>query len=224
LSTPIAGLLRLALALAVHHQHAAQAQGVALVDELEDFAPCARHAHAVQVEARLGGIATLLELAEYTVLDTGALELEDVPGIQGLHALVGEGIAVAVALRNRRGAPGGRSGVGSGAAVEAHALAAPHGLHVRHLAQKVAVVAAHRPSPASRQSVACPLQSIAPGVPRHAGPALHSQAKYAAGQRRGSKARPTTTTGRHVQGNLIYGAGCVCAARRCSATRACGRS
>ena len=52
------------------------------LQEIKDLAARDLYRHAMQVEPRLRLIATLLELAEYAVLDARALEVQHKPGIQ----------------------------------------------------------------------------------------------------------------------------------------------
>ena len=74
---------------------------MALVDEVEDFLPRALHRHAMEIEASLSGIASLLQFSIDTVLNTRTLEFQGVPRVQRLDAIVGQWIAVSAKLGDR---------------------------------------------------------------------------------------------------------------------------
>ena len=138
-----AGLgVRAALPFAVHDKHAAQSQFVAFAEERVDFPARTLHAHAMQIEARLGGVSTLLQLAIHPVLNTRAFEREHIPGVQGSCPLIGQWVGVPAALYQRRLAARIEGGGAARLACRTHTFLALQGRDIGHLAQKIVITRA----------------------------------------------------------------------------------
>jgi hypothetical protein len=58
-----------------------------VIDKLKQLRACDSNGHAVQIKTGLRLVAALPELAINTILNTGTLKLQYVPGLKGFYAI-----------------------------------------------------------------------------------------------------------------------------------------